>query len=59
MVGCAAGGGVLLIIALISFCCCARKRKKEEKEESFEKLDSTLSHYGNDWESSEDSEESA
>jgi len=57
MIGGAAGGGVLLIIALIAFCCCARKRKKEEKEENIEKMESTLSQYGNDWESSDDSDE--
>ncbi|XP_078344460.1 uromodulin-like [Oculina patagonica] len=56
MIGGAAGGGLLLIIALIAFCCCARKRKKEEDGEKVEKMESTLSQYGNDWESS-DSEE--
>ena len=58
MIGGAAGGGLLSIVALIAFCCCARKRKKMEgKEENGEKLESTLSHYGNEWESSEDSDE--
>ena len=56
MIGGAAGGGVLFIIALIAFCCCARKRKEEEKGEIIEKMESTLSEYGNDWQSSEDSE---
>ncbi|KAJ7380483.1 hypothetical protein OS493_008945 [Desmophyllum pertusum] len=58
MIGGAAGGGVLLIIALIAFCCCARKRNKKEKDgEKLEKMESTLSEYGQDWESSEDSDE--
>lgn len=56
MIGGAAGGGVLFIIALIAFCCCARKRKEEEKGEIIEKMESTLSEFGNDWQSSEDSE---
>ena len=56
--GAGAGGVVLLIIALIAFCCCARKpKKKEEEEEPFNKMESTLSHFGNEWESSEDSDE--
>ena len=60
MIGGAAGGGLLSIVALIAFCCCARARKgkkMEGKEENGEKLESTLSHYGNEWESSEDSDE--
>lgn len=58
MIGGAAGGGALLIIALIACCCCVRKRKrKENDEEKIEKEPSTLSEYGQDWESSEDSEE--
>lgn len=57
MIGGAAGGGLLLIIALIACCCCARKRKKEEDgDKKIDKMESTLSQYGNDWESS-DSEE--
>lgn len=56
MIGGAAGGGVLFIIALIAFCCCASKRKEEEKGEIIEKMESTLSEYGNEWQSSEDSE---
>lgn len=56
--GAGAGGVVLLIIALIAFCCCARKpKKKEEKEEPFNKMESALSHFGNEWDSSEDSDE--
>lgn len=58
MIGGAAGGGVLLIIAIIAFCYCARKRKKEEEnEETIQKMESTLSQFGNEWESSEDSDE--
>lgn len=59
MIGGAAGGGVLLIIALVAFCCCARKRKSKEKEdeEKIEKVQSTLSEYGRDWESSDSSED--
>ena len=60
MIGGAAGGGLLLIIALIALCCCARARKRkkiEEKVENTGKMETTLSHYGNEWESSEDSDE--
>jgi len=57
MIGGAAGGGVLLIVALIAFCYCARKRKKEETKENIEAMESTLSQYGNDWESSDDSDD--
>lgn len=60
MVGCAAGGGVLLIIALIAFFWCARKKKKEEEEEAeegIEKMASTLSEYGQEWDSDSSEDE--
>lgn len=59
MFGGASAGGALFIIALIACCCCARKRKKKEEadEQKVTKMESTLSQYGEDWESSESSED--
>lgn len=59
MFGGASAGGALFIIALIACCCCARKRKKKEEadKQKVTKMESTLSQYGEDWESSESSED--
>lgn len=60
MIGGACGGGILLIIALVAFCCCARKKKKKKDKkhaDKIEKIESTLSEYGQDWESSDSSED--
>ena len=59
MIGGAAGGGLLLIITFIAFCCCARKKKKKDPKdtEKIEKMESTLSEYGQEWDSSDTSED--
>ena len=60
MIGGACGGGILLIIALVAFCCCARNKKKKKGKkhgDKIEKIESTLSEYGQDWESSDSSED--
>ena len=59
MIGAGAGGGALIIIASIAICCCLRKKKKKNVDDGgkIENMESTLSEYGHDWESSESSDD--
>ena len=56
LAGGAGGGALLLLVAVVTFCCCTRKGKKRGSGDG-RGVESTLSEYGNDWESSDSEDE--